>query len=179
MGRRIMNWTTRVLLAVLLTVVILAFTGCENALQTYVFSKLFGTGWQIESWEGPEKVLPSEDYTTLRNGFPQQIGISSDGKIHVVLYGVSPGTWLYTVKEPGASAFQEPHGEVETGIYTLTPPSIVLLLNDLPVIAYADRDGSFAPYDYNLCYQEKQTGGLGNWGSQQIVYTHPTQIDGA
>jgi hypothetical protein len=173
--RRMMNWITRVFLAILLTVAVAAFTGCENALQTYVFSKLFGTGWRIESWEGPEKVLPSEDYTTLSNGFPQQIGISSDGKIHVVLYGVSPGTWLYTVKEPGASSFQEPHGEVETGIYTLAPPSMVLVLNDLPVIAYADRNSLAG--DYNLCYQEKQSGGLSDWGSQRILYTHATRIE--
>ena len=176
MGRRIRTLITQVALTALITVAILAFTGCENALQTYVLSKLFGVGWKIESWQGPEKVLPSQDYSTLSNGFPQQIGISNDGKIHVVLTGVSPGSWLYTLKEPGTNAFQEPHGEVQTGIYTLSPPDMVLLLNDLPVIAYANRDG--AGPDYNLCYQEKKSGGPGDWWSQQILYNHATQIDG-
>ena len=176
MGRTIRIRITQVVLATLMTVTILSFSSCENSLQTYVFSKLFGAGWKIESWQGPEKVLPSQDYTTLSNGFPQQIAISSDGKIHVVLNGVSPGSWLYTVKEPGADAFQEPHGVVETGIYTQTPPAMVLVLNDLPVIAYADRNSIGG--DYNLCYQEKQSGGLGDWGIQRILYTHPTIIEG-
>jgi hypothetical protein len=172
-----MNWTTRILLTVLLTAAILAFTGCENALQSYIFSKLFGVGWKIESWEGPEKVLPSETYLTLSNGFPQQLGISSDGKIHVVLYGVDSWSWFYTIKEPGASAFQEPHGEAQTGIYTfMAPPAMILVMNDYPVVAYADRNG-VGP-DYNLCYQEKDSGGLSDWKSQQILYNHPTLIEG-
>ena len=102
-------------------------------------------------------------------------GISSNGKIHVLLYGVSPGTWFYTVREPGATAFPDTYGEVETGIYYSRPPAMVLLLNDLPVIAYADREG-IGP-GYNLCYQEKQAGGPGDWGGQRILYLHPTRIE--
>jgi hypothetical protein len=173
--RRIRILISRVALTALVAAAVLAFTSCENALQTYVLAKLFGPGWRIESWEGPEKVLPSEDYTTLSNGFPQQIGISNDGKIHVVLYEVDSFNWLYTVKEPGANTFQEPHGTFQSGIYTVSPPSMVLLLNDVPVIAYSDRNGG-GP-SYNLCYQEKQSGGLGVWGSQRILYNHASRID--
>jgi hypothetical protein len=176
MGRGIRITTTRVALTTLIAITLLAFSGCENALQTYVFSKLFGVGWKIESWEGPEKVLPSQTFSTLSNGFPQTLDISNDGKIHVVLYEVDSFNWLYTVKEPGANTFQEPHGTFQSGIYTASPPSMVLLLNDLPVIAYADRNGG-GP-SYNLCYQEKQPGGLGDWGSQRILYNHASTIDG-
>jgi hypothetical protein len=175
MGRRISERRSRVGLGVLAVVVILALTGCENALQTYVFETLFGVGWQIASWQGPQKVLPTEDYSTRSNGFPQQIGISSDGKVHVVLYSVSDWTWLYTVRQPGAAAFPDTYGEVQTGIYTLAAPAMVLLLNDLPVIAYADREGITSTY--NLCYQEKQPGTLDDWGSQRILYPHPATIN--
>jgi hypothetical protein len=134
-------------------------------------------GWKIQSWEDPEKVLPSETYLTLSNGFPQQIGISNVGKIHVVLYDVNSLNWLYTVKEPGATTFQVPHGVVQTDIYTIAPPAMILLMADYPAIAYADRDGG-GP-NYNLCYQQKQSGGLGVWGTPpQILSNHSTQIDG-
>ena len=174
MGRRIKKRFCRLVLIVFTVFIMLSFSGCENALQTYVLDTLFGVGWKIASWQGPETVLPSEDYDSLSNGFPQEIGISSNGRIHVVLYGVSPGTWYYTVREPGASAFPDIYGEVEPGIYYSAPPAMVLLLNVLPVIAYADRNGIGS--DYYLCYQEKQSGGPGEWGSRRDLYLHSSRI---
>jgi hypothetical protein len=174
MGRRISKRRSRVVLAAFAALTILALTGCENDLQTYVFDTLFGVGWRIASWQGPERVLPAEDWESRSHGFPQQIAISNTGKVHVVLYSVNDWTWLYTVREPGAAAFPDTYGEVATGIYTLAAPAMVLLLNDLPIIAYADRDGG-GP-GYNLCYQEKQLGGPGEWGSQNILYTHTSMI---
>lgn len=160
---------TPAFLFLLITAVLLLLVACENALQTYVLESLFGSGWRISSWSSPEKVLPTEDYDSLSNGFPQQIGIAADGSIHVVVYGVHDFAWLYTVRQPGDTAFPDAYGVAATGIYSLTTPAMVLLLNDLPVIAYGDRNGS-GP-DYNLCYQEKQTGNPGDWGSQRILYT--------
>jgi len=175
MGRRIKKRFCRLVLIVFTVFIMLSFSGCENALQTYVLDTLFGVGWKIASWQGPEKVLPTEDYDTRSNGFPQQIAISNTGKVHVLFYSVDDHTWLYTVREPGASAFPDTYGEVAADIYTVSPPAMALLLNDLPLIAYADRNGG-GP-GYNLCYQEKQTGGPGEWGIQRILYPHPSRID--
>jgi hypothetical protein len=68
---------------------------------------------------------------------------------------------------------------VQTGIYpAFGSPVMVLLFNDLPVIAYADRNGG-GP-GYNLCYQEKgpDEDDLGDWGLQRVLHPHGSKIDG-
>jgi hypothetical protein len=149
----------------------LALAGCENALLAYLFKNILYQGWKVASWSAPAPVVAGETHeqgTAKRNGFPMNMAMGSNGKLHLVGWRVSAFQWISTSMEPGAASFDQAYKLVDT---TPNPdsltlmPGIDLLSNDVPIIAYGvDGTGT----DHYLYYTDYNPVS-GTWsGAQEI-----------
>jgi hypothetical protein len=148
---------------------IAVLAGCTNTLTEYLFHDLFYEGWKVSSWSDPEYVVDGETHyqgDEKRNGFPMNMAMGTNGKIHLVGWRVSAKEWVYAVRNPGEERFvQEPF----TVIATLDPynpdgiglmPGMDLMSDDVPIIAYGS-EGVLYFHQYDA---------VTGWGNQEQLY---------
>jgi hypothetical protein len=148
MGR--LSSTHRAIVAAVITgAATLALAGCENSLMTYLFKGIFYQGWKVASWSTPAPVVETE---TVSHGFPMNMAMGSNGKLHVVGWRVNAKQWIHTSMEPGAESFDQPFTVMNS---TNNPdgfmPGIDLVSADQPIVVYGVYDG-FGNHD--LYYQQ-------------------------
>jgi hypothetical protein len=159
--------------AIIIGSAFLALAGCENALTRYLLKGILYQGWKVANWSPPVPVVEAD---TASNGFPMNVAIGGNGKLHLVCWKVNDHKWVYNSLAPGASAFNSSYLDVNS---TPNPddlalsPGIDLVTDDTPIIAYGVGDG-FGNHD--LLYQEYNSG-LGIWGSEQPIASNPTYDD--
>ena len=146
---------------------LVALIGCENNLTEYLYKSLFYDGWKIDSWSVAVPVVDGETHeqgNEKRNGFPMNMVMGSNGKIHLIGYRVSAFEWVYTTRQPGADGFDQSLTVVES--LSSNPdsvglmPGIDLISDDVPYIAYSE--------DKVLCFQEYNA--VTGWRSQEQLY---------
>lgn len=161
---------------VCLGAVVLGFSlvSCENDLMSYLFNSLFYEGWKVKAWSTPAPVVDGETHlqgTAYRNGFPMNMAMGSNGKLHLIVFKVSARDWVYTTLEPGSERFVQSFTMVNDmadnpGSIALMP-GIDLISDDVPYIVYSHGSGyrTLSFQDYN-----NMTG----WGSEEVLYTEPS-----
>ncbi len=164
----------RIAVAVALALIALGVTGCENKLLSFLFDDLFYTGWKVASWSTPAPVVANythEQGEAYRNGYPLNMAMGSNGKIHLIGWRVSgpPHEWLYTVRQPGAAVFDQSY----TGIASITNPAptgvmpgIDLISDDAPIISFASSS--------NVLYYQEYIPNA--WRSAEALYTAAASI---
>jgi hypothetical protein len=147
----------------------LALAGCENNLMTYLFKGIFYQGWKVASWSTPAPVVETETWELGKsNGFPSNMAMGSNGKLHLVCWKVSSSSWVYTSMDPGAAEFDQAFAVVKSTPQPdefLRSPGIDLFGDDVPLIAYGV---GYTGSTHNLYYQEYNPGS-GTWSTQTIA----------
>ncbi len=147
-----------------------ALAGCENALLAYLFKGILYQGWKVASWSAPAPVVAGETHELGKsNGFPMNMAMGSNGKLHLVGWKVNDLDWVSTSMEPGAAEFNQAFTLVNS---TPNPddlgrsPGIDLVTDDIPIIAYGV--GS-AGVNHSLYYQELDPGPPEVWRTAQEI----------
>lgn len=145
----------------------LALAGCDNALMTYLFKGILYQGWKIASWSTPAPVVETE---TASHGFPMNMAMGGNGKLHVVGWRVNEKEWIHTSMEPGADSFDQPFKLMNA---TDNPdgimPGIDLVSSDLPIVVYDEKPPGG---DKRLLYQQYDNVGE-VWQSPQPIESAP------
>ena len=163
--------TLAILVAVIGSLVLLA--SCENDLTSFLFNNLFYEGWKVSSWSEPVPVVEGESHlngTDKRNGFPMNMLMGSNGRIHLFGWRVSAREWVHAIREPGKDEFEQ----TMTLVSSLTEnpdglgimPGIDLISDDVPYIAYSENQV--------LCFQEYSA--VSGWRPQEPLYNAGTNI---
>jgi len=125
---------------------LIAFVGCENDLTDYLFKNLFYEGWKVSSWSEAIPVVEGETHLQgpdKRNGFPMNMVMGSNGKIHLIGWRVSAFEWVYTTREPGAEGFEQVYTPLSVGSNPdglVVTPGIDLISDDVPYIVYGSNN---------------------------------------
>ncbi|MCF7915803.1 MAG: hypothetical protein K9L66_11600 [Spirochaetaceae bacterium] len=153
----------------------IGFGGCSNSLTDYLFKNLFYEGWKIASWSSPQPVVDTETHelgNEKRNGFPMNMAMGSNGKIHLVGFRVSTREWVYAVRNPGSDRFEQEPFTVIADLGSVNPdemglmPGIELFSDDVPIIAYgAGGVLYFHMYD-----------AVDGWKSQEQLFDASTEL---
>lgn len=138
-----------------------------------MFRNLFYDSWKISDWSDPAPVVDGQTHTlgtSYRNGFPMNLAMGGNGKLHLVLWKVSTFDWVYTTLEPAATRFEQSFSIVNHlpdnpgGIDLM--PAIDLISDDVPYIVYSYGSGS----SYTLAYQQYDNVSS-TWGSEVQLLT--------
>jgi hypothetical protein len=156
----------------------LTLASCENNLMTYFFKGILYQGWKVASWSTPAPVVAGETHeqgTLKRNGFPMNMAMGTNGKLHLVGWRVTAKEWIYTSMDPGAGSFTQTYTVVNAtdnpSDLTLEP-GIDLISDDVPYITYGVGDG-FG--NRHLYFQEYNA--VSGWRPAEEVQSNSTSVE--
>lgn len=158
--------------AIIALSVSMALTSCENALMTYLFKGILYQGWKVAQWSAAAPVVEGQTHVVdpdLSNGYPMNMAMGVNGKLHLIGHRVEAKELVYTSLEPGAPEFEQAFKPIIATPYncdgTGITPGIDLMSDDVPIIAYGLGG---ATGTHSLYYQEYVSG---TWQSAQMLET--------
>jgi hypothetical protein len=148
---------------------LVALVGCENDLTDFLFKNLFYEGWKVSSWSEAVPVVEGETHLLgdeKSNGFPMNMVMGSNGKIHLIGFRVSatPREWVYTTREPGADGFEQLFTVVSSD--PANPDSIAIM----PGMDLISDDVPFIAYGQNKILYFQQYSAVSGWGTKEDLY---------